>query len=149
GECVCPAQAQGLAYGEYADGTVQRVAVELGDALIDQAKNALRGHSGSAQMACLLIFVEPFEAAPNPVRDTRTRFRGEPGYLLEILDWNETGHDRQGDAARLHPVEKTEIDFVVEEELGDGGGGAGIDLGLQHIDVRLDARRFRMLLRIA
>src|SRR4029079_2884231 len=95
--------------------TVQRVEVELGDALIDQAKNLLRGHSGSAQMAWLLIFVETFEAAPTPVRDTVSRFGAEPGYLLHRMDWNESGQDRHGDAARLHPVEKAEIDFVVEE----------------------------------
>ena len=46
-------------------------------------------------------------------------------------------------------IEIAEVDFVIEEELGDGAGGAGVDLGLEHVDIGLDARRLRMLLRIA
>ena len=51
--------------------------------------------------------------------------------------------------ARAHAVEEAEEDLVVEEELGDGGGGTGVDLLLQHVEIGLDARRFRVLLRIA
>ena len=46
-------------------------------------------------------------------------------------------------------IEIAEEHLVVEEELGDGGRGAGVDLGLQHVDIGLDARRLRVLLGIA
>ena len=52
------------------------------------------------------------------------------------------------DAAGADPVEIAKVEVVVEEHLGDGAGGAGIDLGLQHVDVGLEVAAFRMLLRI-
>ena len=47
------------------------------------------------------------------------------------------------DAAGAHLVEKAEIDLVLEEELGDGARRAGIDLGLQHVDVLIERGGFR------
>src|SRR5262249_11225615 len=51
--------------------------------------------------------------------------------------------------ARTRAIDETKIDIVVEEELGDGSGGACFDFGLQHVDIGLNAGRLRMLLRIA
>ena len=73
----------------------------------------------------------------------------KPEHLLEIVDGNDAGHDGNGDAARADAVEIAEEHLVVEEELADRGRRAGIDLGLQHVDIGLDARRLGMLLRIA
>ena len=53
-----------------------------------------------------------------------------------------------GDAARPHAVEIAEVEIVLEEELRDRARRAGIDLGLQHVDVGIDRGRVRMLLRI-
>src|SRR5215471_529569 len=64
------------------------------------------------------------------------------------MDRNEAGHDRHSDPACPHAIKKPEIDIVVEKELRDGGGGAGVDLRLQHIDVGLDAWRLGMFLRV-
>src|SRR6202022_4938188 len=41
-----------------------------------------------------------------------------------------------------------EVEVVVEEHLGDGAGRAGVDLGLEKIDVGIEVAAFRMLLGI-
>src|SRR5215471_8027911 len=99
-------------------------------------------------MARLLIFVQALESMPDPLRHARTRFRGKSGYLLEIMDGNEPRHDGNRDATRTRAIDETKVDIVVEEKLGDGGGGAYIDLRLQHVDIGLNAGRLRMLFRI-
>ncbi len=58
------------------------------------------------------------------------------------------GNDGDGDPRRARPVEEAEIEVIVEEELGDGPRRAGVDLGLEHVDVLVEARAFRVLLRI-
>ncbi len=40
-------------------------------------------------------------------------------------------------------VEVAEIEVVIEEHLGDGARRAGVDLGLQRIDVGIERRRSR------
>ena len=73
-----------------------------------------------------------------------TKLRG----LLEILHRHDAGHDRNVDAARAHAIEVAEVEIVIEEELGDGARRAGIDLGLQHVDVGVEVGALRMLFRI-
>src|SRR5207247_9147936 len=58
-------------------------------------------------------------------------------------------HDRNIDAARPDTVEVAEVEIVVEEHLRNGAGSTGIDLGLQHINVGIEVRAFRMLLRVS
>ena len=65
------------------------------------------------------------------------------------MDGDDSGHDGNGDAAIAHAVEIAEEHLVIEEELRDGAGGAGVDLRPEHVDIGIDRRRFRMLLRIA
>src|SRR5665648_1018513 len=65
------------------------------------------------------------------------------------MDRDEPRHDRDGDAGGADAVEIAEIDLVIEEELGDGARGAGVDLRLQHVDIGLDGGRLRVLLGIA
>ena len=64
---------------------------------------------------------------------------GEILHLLEVLHRQDARHDRDVDAARAHPVEIAEIEIVLEEELRDRARRAGIDLGLEHVDVGVDA----------
>ena len=52
------------------------------------------------------------------------------------------------DAAGANPVEIAEVEIVIEEHLGDGARRAGVDLGLEHIDVGIEVAAFRMLFRI-
>jgi hypothetical protein len=58
---------------------------------------------------------------------------------------HDAGHDWNLDAARANPVEIAKIEVVVEEHLGDGAGRAGIDLGLEDIDVGIEVAAFRVL----
>ncbi len=61
-------QPQQMADGVDQIGPVQRVEVELPDALIDQVHDLLGGHGGSHQMGGLRVVVEPVEAARHPRR---------------------------------------------------------------------------------
>ena len=68
--------------------------------------------------------------------------------LLEILHRQNSRHDRNIDAAGADAVEVAKVEIVIEEELRDRAGRAGVDLGLEHVDIGIEARAFRMLLRI-
>ena len=52
------------------------------------------------------------------------------------------------DAARANAVEIAKVETVLEKELGDRAARAGIDLGLEHIEVGLHGRAIGMLFRI-
>src|SRR5205814_6006825 len=73
---------------------------------------------------------------------------GKISRLLEILHRQNPGHDRNVNAAGADAIEVAEVEIVIEEELRDGAGSTGVDLGFQRIDIRIEARAFRMLLGI-
>src|SRR5262249_41026919 len=100
-------------------GAIQRVEVELGDALIDEAAHLLSGNGGRNEIARLLVVVEALESMAEPFRDARAGLGGKARDLLEIMDGNETRNDGNIDPARSHAVEEAEIDLVVEKELRD------------------------------
>ena len=91
------------------------------------------------------IVVEAVEFFREPVRHRGAGAGHEVAGLLEIVHRHDAGHDRNIDAAGADAVEIAEVEVVIEEDLGDGAGGAGIDLGLQHIDVGVEVAAFGML----
>ena len=129
-------------------GAVHGVEVEVGDAAIDEIEHLLGGDRGGDELAGGGVVVEAVEALGQPVRHRRAAARGEILGLLEVLHRQDAGHDRHVDAARAHAVEIAEVEVVLEEELGDRAGGAGIDLGREHVEVGLHGRAVRMLFRI-
>ncbi len=129
-------------------GAVHRVKMKIGDALIDEVEHLLRGDGGGDQLARRRIVVETVEAVGEPVRHRRAGARREILGLLEILHRQDAGHDRNVDAAGAYAIEITEIKAVLEKELGDRAVGAGVDLGLEHIDVGRDRGAVRMFFRI-
>ena len=131
GEGLCRAKPQQMADGIDEVGAVQRVEMKLGDALIDEAEDLLCGDGRRDEMLRVLVVLKALEATAEPVRHARPRPRRKARDLLEIMDGDETGHDRHGDTGGAHAVEIAEEHLVVEEELGDGRAGAGVDLGLQ------------------
>ena len=106
------------------------------------------GDSCGHEAARVGVIVEALELGFKPVRNGRAGAGGEILCQLEVLHGEDSRHDRNGDACRAHAVEIAIVEIVVEEELGDCAGRAGIDLGFQRIYIRINAGAFRMLLRI-
>src|SRR5262245_35501934 len=130
-------------------GAVQRVVVKIVDGLVDEAEYLVGGDGGGNEVARLLVVLQSLESVAEPVRHMRARLGGETRDLLEIVDGNDAGHDGNVDAAGANAIEVAIEQFVLEEELRDRGGGAGVDLGLEHVDIGVDARRLRVLLGVA
>src|SRR5262245_11819585 len=130
-------------------GAVQRVEVKIVDAPGHEAEHLFGGDGSGNEIARLLVVLQSLESMAEPVRHMRARFGGEARDLLEIVDGNDAGHDGNVDTAGADAIEVTVEQFVLEEELRDRGRGAGIDLGFEHIDIGVDARRLRVLLGVA
>src|SRR5262245_2347835 len=130
-------------------GAVQRVEVKIVDAPGHEAEHLFGGDGSGNEVARLRVVLQSLESMAEPVRHMRARFCGEARDLLEIVDGNDAGHDGNVDVAGADAIEVTVKQFVLEEELRDRGRGAGVDLGLEHVDIGVDARRLRMLLGIA
>ncbi len=129
-------------------GAVHRVEMEIGDAAVDQIDHLLGGDRGGDQLARGGVVIEAVEALGEPGRHAGAGARGEIRRRLEILHRQNARHDRDIDAARTHAIEIAEIKVVLEEELRDGAARPGVDFGLEHVDVGVDRRRVRVLLRI-
>ncbi len=141
-------QAEQVAHRVDQIGAVHGVEVEIGDAAVDQVDHLLGGDRGRDQLAGGGVVVQAVEAFGEPIRHRGAGPLGKILGLLEVLHRQDARHDRHVDAARAHAVEIAEITVVLEEELRDGAGRAGVDLGLQHVDVGFDRRAVGMLLRI-
>ena len=116
-------------------GAVERVEVELADALVDQLHDLLGGDRRRNQLRGLRVVVEAVEAARQPGGHGGAAAPGEPGDLLEIVDRHDARHDRRPDAARARRLQEAEVVGVVEEELGDDAVGARVDLGFEVVHV--------------
>src|SRR5262245_28737236 len=120
-------------------GPVQRVEVKIVDALVDEAEHLFGGDGGGNEIARLLVVLQSYESMAEPVRHMRARFSSEARDLLEIVDGNDAGHDGNVDAAGADAIEVTVEQFVLEEELRDRGRRTRVDLGLEHVDIGIDA----------
>ena len=108
-------------------GAVHGVEVQFRHATVDEIDHLLGADSGGDEPARRRIVVEAFEALGQPARHACARALGEGGGLAEILHRHDAGHDRDVDARRGADVEETQIERVVEEELGDCAIGARVD----------------------
>ena len=63
----------------------------------------------------------------------------KPATCLKLWIGTMPGHDRRPDAARARRLQEAQVVRVVEEELRDDAAGAGVDLGLQVVEVRVEA----------
>src|SRR6202020_3339826 len=105
-------------------GAVHGVKMEIGHALVNEVEHLLGGDRGGDQLARRRIVVEPGEAMRQPVGYRGAGAGGEVSRLIEVLHWQNAGHDRDADSAFANLLEITEIEIVLEEELGDGAAPA-------------------------
>src|SRR5258705_775380 len=138
------ADAEQMADGEHEVGAVHGVEVEGVDAMLRQLLDLAGGDGGGHQLAGLGIVVETFELVREPVRHRGAGTGDKIAGLLEIVHRHDAGHDRNRDAAGANPVEIAKVEVVVEEHLRNRARSTRIDLGLDHVDVGVDVRAFRM-----
>src|SRR6266849_6520042 len=144
--CAIGPDAEQMADGEHEVGAVHGVEMKGVDAVLGEFLHLAGRDGGRHQLAGFGIVVEAFEFLREPVRHACAGAGHEVAGLLEIVHRHDAGHDRNIDAARTNPVEVAKVEVVVEEHLRDGAGRAGIDLGLQKIDVGIEVRAFGVLL---
>ena len=100
-----------------------------------RSMHLLGGDRGGNQMRRRRIVLEAFEAARQPCRHAGAGTDGKARDLLEVVDRHDARRDRHPDAGRARALEKAQVVRVVEAELGDDAIGAGVDLGLEVVDV--------------
>src|ERR1700735_4205216 len=142
------ADAEQMADRENEIGAVHGVKMKGLDAVLVELLHLPGGNRGGNELAGLGVVVEAVELFSEPIWHRGAGAGDKGSSLLEIVHRHDAGHDRNIDAAGADAVEVTEVEVVVEEDLRDRAGGPGIDLGLQRIDVRVEAWTLRMFLRI-
>src|SRR5882724_7820166 len=146
--CAIGADAQQMADREHKVRAVHGVEMKGVDALFRQLLHLAGRNRCGHQLPRLGVVVEPFELVRQPRRHGGAGAGHEAARLLEIVHRHDAGNDRDIDAAGADAIEVAEVKIVIEEHLRDGTRGAGIDLGLQRVDVGVEIRALRMLLRI-
>src|SRR6187399_1619960 len=81
-------------------GAVQRVEVELLDAVTLQRVHLLDGHRGGDQLARVGVVLEAIEAMLQPLGDRGAATLGKPGDLREARDRQDSRHDGRVDTTR-------------------------------------------------
>src|SRR3954454_14203235 len=136
--CAPGADAEQMADREHKVRAVHGVEMKGIDAVLSEFLHLAGGDSSGHQLAGVGIIVETLEFFREPVGHGGSGAGDEAAGLLEIVHRHDAGHDRNGDAARADAVEVSKIKIVVEEHLGNRAGRAGINLGLEHIDVGIE-----------
>src|SRR5690349_6477568 len=127
---------------------VQRVEMELLDAVALQRVDLLDGDGRRNQLARLGVVLEAVEAMLQPVGDRGAAALGEFRDLREARDRQDARHDRRVDAARRATIAEAQEHVGVIEELRDRARSARVDLALEVAKVELEARRLGMPFRI-
>src|SRR5438309_7331507 len=125
-------------------GAVHGVEMEIGDATVDETEHLLGRNRCRDETARGGIIVEALEAVGEPLRYACAGALGEVGGLLEVLHRDDARNDWDRYTAIARAIEKTQIAFVLEEELRDGARRARIDLRFQYVDVEVERSRFRV-----
>src|SRR5689334_10963687 len=128
---------------------VQRVEVELLDAVTLQGVHLLDGHGGRDQLARVGVVLEAVEAMLEPLGDRGAATLGELGDLRKARDRQDSRHDGRVDTARRATIAEAQERVRVIEELRDRPRGTRVDLAFQISQVELEARRLRMPFRIS
>src|SRR6185312_15016640 len=125
---VMAADSQQVAQREGQVRAIERIEMELVDALGMQAAAEVARDRGGDHAARLDVVVEAGEHVGQPRWHLRA---AQPGHLLdtlEVRDRHDTRHDRHVDAGLRRGLAEAQEVVGLEEELGDAAIGAGIDL---------------------
>src|SRR5437764_3995812 len=142
--CAMGANAQQMADRKHEVRAVHGVEMKGVDAVLGELLHLAGRHRGCNQLARFGVVVEAFELVREPGRHGGARAGHEVPRLLEIVHRHDAGHDRNIDSAGADAIEVAEVEVVIEEHLRDGTRRAGVDLGLQRVDVGIDGRALRM-----
>jgi hypothetical protein len=122
--------------------------VEVVEALLLQLGAHLGGHRAGDQATGLGILVQAVEQVGQPAGNRSLAGGRHLLQAVEVGHRHDARHDRNGDPRGARLVDEAQEGVDVEEELTDAQGRAGVDLGLQHIDVVVQRRALGMLLGI-
>ena len=108
-------------------GTIECVEMEFVDTVMAQSGYLLDGYVRCDQATGLRIIIETGESLGKPVGDLRSAARGKPRHLGKTRDRQNTGDDTDVDASSNTAITEAQVIVRVEEKLGDGARGTGID----------------------
>ena len=89
-----------------------------------------------------------FELFANPARNFRAAHVRETNQVGEIDDGHDARDHRNGNAHFLQPVDEVEVAVRVEEVLGDGAVGTGLNLAGKVLQIFFGVAGLRMKLRV-
>ena len=129
-------------------GPVQSIEVKLIDAVLTQLLHLLDGHIRGDHAARIRIILQSVEAAAQPIRHAGAAARGEAQQLRKARDGQDAGDDVDLDASRRAAIAIAQEQIRLEEELGDGAAGTGVDLALEILHFGVKPPGFRMAFRV-
>ncbi len=129
-------------------GAVHGVKVKIGDAVVDKIEHLLGGDGRGDELARRRIVIEPVEAGASQSGTAAPARAAKFLVCLKFCTGRMPGTIGIVDAAAAHAVEIAEIKAVLEKELSDRARRAGVDFGLEHVDVGRHGGAVRMFFRI-
>src|ERR1700722_14878733 len=141
-------QAQGMTDRVGELRAIQRVEMKLLHTVLAQALHLFDRHIGGDHAARLGLIIQSVEALPQPRRHGCAAALSEAQQLGKARDRQDAGHQRHANARRHAALAIAQKHIGIEEELRDATPRARIDLALQILQIRLDAARFRVPLRV-
>src|ERR1700722_2553689 len=118
-------------------GAIERVEVEFAHAVSLQLLHLVDRNAGGDHAARLRIIVKSIEALAQPRGYAGSAALSEPRYLGEARDGEDPGNDSGCDARGCAAVTEAQERGGVVEKLRDGAAGAGVDLALEILQIRL------------
>src|SRR6267142_5512826 len=146
--CAIGTNSQQMADRKHEVRAVHGVEMKGIDAVLGELLHLAGCNGGGDELAGFGVVVEAVELVRQPCRHRGTCAGHEAARLLEIVHRHDAGDDRDIDAAGADAIEVAEVEVVIEEHLGDGPRRAGIELGLERVDVGIEIGALGMLLRI-
>jgi hypothetical protein len=136
--CAIGTNAQQMADREHEVRAVHGVEVKGVDAVLGELLHLAGRNGGGDQLARLGVVVEAFEFVCEPVGTVVPARVTKLRACLKLCIGMMPGTIGNIDAAGADAVEIAEVEVVIEEHLRDGARRAGIDLGLQRVDIGVE-----------
>src|SRR5258708_14930385 len=125
--CASGAYPQQMADRKHEVRAVHGVEMKGIDAVLGELLHLAGRDGGGDQLAGFGVVIEALELVRQPRRHGGAGAGHEAARLFEIVHRHDARHDGYIDAAGADAVEVTEVEVVLDEHLGNGAGGAGLD----------------------